>query len=49
MSTRQTPKLALVVGQHRVARGQLLEDDLLDLEPAAADALSMFCEAFTAQ
>src|SRR5262249_43182576 len=32
-------ELTFVVGQHRVTRRQLLEDDVLDLQPAALDAL----------
>ena len=39
MSNEQHAELLLVGGQHRVARGELLEDDVLDLQVAALDAL----------
>lgn len=39
----------LVLGQHRIGRGQLLEDDVVDPRPQRRTHFSMFCEAFTAQ
>ena len=39
MSTRQTPSSFSSSVEHRVARGELLEHDVLDLEAAALHAL----------
>jgi hypothetical protein len=41
-------ELLLVVGQHRVAGGQLLEHDVLDVRPQRWMHLMMFCAALSA-
>ena len=49
MSTRQTPSSSLVVSQHRLTGGELLEDDVIHFEAAAAYALdNVLCRAHRA-
>jgi hypothetical protein len=49
MSTSSHAEFALVVGQHRVAGRQRLQDQVVDLQAAAGTHLVMFCAAVAAQ